>query len=199
MRLRNISLVVTLALVLVAATTLRASASLAPGIGFASGAADVFTINPDGTITKTVTGDSAIDGQDDLLVNVINNSGQTIYSLALSGGGIFAFINELSPPLDGPYLPNSGGVNPVYIGSTYGAAPVGGGGLYGYEGFLDSFTVTNINSGFVNFTGGLASGGTAWFALEGDPTAAATPEPATMLLLGTGLLGMLTARKRMTV
>jgi hypothetical protein len=82
---------------------------------------------------------------------------------------------------------------------------------YDYTGDLVTFSITDLSNGIVNFTGGLASGTSAYFSLEGVPTAnivvgsptsappstSDIPEPATYTLMaGSGLLLLTLSRLR---
>jgi len=116
------------------------------------------------------------DGADDTLVGVLNNSGASLTSIALSSStDIFGFDGD--------------GV------CTYIACP-GGADSVGYA--PASVTYTGINSaatsGTVNFNPGIANGGTAFFSLEEALTPSlimsGTPEPSTTVLLGIGIAGL---------
>lgn len=120
------------------------------------------------------------DGADDTLVGILNNSGSTLTSIALSSStDIFGFDG------DGvcTYIACPGGSDP----STYGPASVS------YTGINSTDT-----SGTVNFSPGIASGGSAFFSLEEALTAtqivSAAPEPSTLLMLGFGLAGIASFR-----
>jgi hypothetical protein len=99
---------------------------------------------------------NTLDGSDDTLVGIQNNSGGTVFNIHLtSNADIFGFDNTLGS-LDNNYLPL---LNP-------GTACTGG---VCYQGPNTTFSnIVNVFDGVVNFTGGLANGGTAYFALEGD-------------------------------
>lgn len=166
-----------------------ASATTCPAIGADTDCGFLITINADGSITAGSTGQPPYDlgsGSEDTLVGVVNNSSVALTSLSLSGTDIFAFDSD-------------------------GEATFPGGGNYGptgYEGPNTSFTITDNNSGIVNFlNGGVpGGGGTAWFSLEenlADVTGGVTigngvPEPATwaMMLLGFGAMGVAFRRSR---
>jgi hypothetical protein len=145
----------------------------------------ILTIGPNNVITGTVVpGALPYEGSDDTLVGVINNSGATFNgSITLSSGvPIFGFEGD--------------GICTI-VTATYCATAV-----TGYEGPLNTFSGINGagTSGMVNFTG-LANGATTYFSLElapaditggggiGVPTGA--PEPGALVLLGSGLLGLL--------
>lgn len=137
------------------------------------------------SVTNTGNG-NPYDNVEDTLVGLDNNTGATLNSITLTAtdntfGGLANFDG------DGPCAYNTSDC----FGTT------------GYEG--PNMTFSNIvcnNAGCdsvtVNFTGGLAAGQSAWFALEGTPATltggggigGATPEPGSLMLLGTGLLGL---------
>lgn len=176
-----------------------AHAGVCPALGDSSDCGFVLVYGPNGSVTTYSTngqnyGAGAIDttpydGSEDALIGVINNSGSTINMIHLSGagdgGGIFGFEGDGAGGYDatGPFGPT------------------------GYEGPNTSFSNISANGqdGDVNFIGGLLSGSTAWFSLEGSPSSldvsapppgTAVPEPATLALVFGGLAGLLSSRRR---
>lgn len=82
-----------------------------------------------------------------------------------------------------------------------------------YEGPLNTFTSISPDqtTGTVSFAGlGIGIGGTSFFSLEGSPASIAAsgglgtpvptptgvPEPTTLALLGTGMIGLIGVRRR---
>ena len=138
------------------------------------------------------------DSVEDTLVGIQNNSQNMILSfVSLTGTNIFGF--------DGDGISSYG--FPVPDASIFPSGYV----LTGYEGPISYFSITNNNSGIVNFIGGVNPGASTYFALEEQPSTIcpnndcggivtgggpSIPEPGTVLLLGAGLAGLGVARRR---
>lgn len=169
----------------------QANAGICPAVGLATdcgaqinvtaqsgGAASAFTVT-------NVGNGNPYDGVEDTLVGITNNSGATINSITLtSSGSADAFFFDF----DGACSSGAGG---------------GCSGTTGYEGPNMTFDTSGVDGSgngslVINFTGGLAAGASTWFSLEGTPNSLTggggiggqTPEPASLVLLGTGLLGL---------
>jgi hypothetical protein len=128
------------------------------------------------TVTASSPDLGPYDGADDTLIGVLNNSGASLASVALSSStDIFGFDG------DGvcTYISCPGATDPS------GYAPAG-------------VTFSGVNSaetsGTVNFNPAIANGGTAFFSLEEALTpsqiTSGTPEPSTTILLGIGIAGL---------
>lgn len=130
------------------------------------------------------------DGADDTLVGVLNNTSSTITTLSLtSNTDIFGFDGDGA--CSGAY-----GTIPGCAGATdpSGYAPLG---------VTFSNITANNSTGLVNFSPGLAPGGSQWFSLEEAlsvtqimPGPSPAPEPASLALFAVafGALGFLRLR-----
>jgi hypothetical protein len=145
-----------------APAALAASFTECPAIGASPGCEILLTVNANGTVS--VQGDSSagtFDGSDDTLIGIINNSATAVKAVTVSGPG-----SDLSG-FDGD------GICSGDYGSWNGSAgcPYG---PTGYEGPGTSFVTDPSlpDSAEVDFTGGLAPSGKAYFSLEGALTSA---------------------------
>lgn len=140
-----------------------------PHIGHDASCRILIVINANGSPTiVTDPSQGPYDGVEDTLIGVLNNSGQTISSLPISGSG--------SPA---PFLFDGDGIcdpNNYNVSFSPGANCSGNSyaGQTGYEGPDTHFTSINLagTSGTVNFNnGGLAAGASTYFSLEGSVNA----------------------------
>jgi hypothetical protein len=179
-----------------------ASFTQCPGLGADTlGCELLITFNADGSFTTvaSVPDQGPYDGVEDTLIGVQNNNAASLTMLHLIGSSsppIFGFDGDgactFTLCTGGDSTGYGGFVSATAIGVHSGAANnvffsgIGGGG----------------NSGDVNFRGGILTGGSAWFSLEGpvkiNTIVVGTPEPrAVSLLLCLGFVGFaIFARKR---
>jgi hypothetical protein len=164
----------------------------------------LITFNSDGSITSTFpnAAPSYDSGGDDNLIGIVNNTGSAITAINLSstvydifgfdGDGICATTGGLQTTTNPGYTFVGGG-NPC-VNST---DPSGYGGPY----TLATSNSSNDMSGFVTFgNGGIATGGSSWFSLEGPvdvnlTVGPGTPEPATFSLMGIAMCGLFLVRR----
>jgi PEP-CTERM motif len=167
------------------------AAPVCPNFGVATGCTTVITISSTGTLTAGAgpSPTNTYDGSDDQIVGFYNNWSSSISSITLNGGAgndIFGFDGD--------------GID------TYGATS-NAKDTSGYGGPDTYFTAISPDDtmGTVDFVTAIAPGGFTYFSLE-EPFSAsspitgtpggATPEPSTLLLLGTGVLGLATTVRR---
>ncbi len=191
MKLPHVAAVLTSALFL-------SSAALAqcPAIGTAPGCNEIITVNAGGTFSVTGVPANGVnyDGADDALVGIVNHSSSAISSIFLNGNGtdIFGFEG------DGISAAKFGAMGNSHDPSQYG----------GPNAFFSGIS-SDLTQGNVNFiTPIAANGGTGYFSLEesfnpnNPPTpgpgtgGGVTPEPGTLVLLGTGALGLVGSLRR---
>jgi hypothetical protein len=182
---------------------------------------ETFTINSNGTVTASAV-NGTFDGDDDVMVGVINNDTVSVGQITVTGSGIADFDG------DGPWAAGLSCLTNPVAGALGCLTPSqGGNGAVGSGGGNDPFdysggTTSNAcgvgcynvfsnylsgNSVQVNFSKPLAAnGGTSYFGLELPANAGSgggfgvtvTPEPASMALFATllGLSGLGLLRKR---
>lgn len=167
-----------------------------------TGCNDLITFAANGSITTTQPNANGFYdiGADDNLIGIINNTTSAITSINLSSAttDIFGF--------DGDGICGTNGAGTATPGYTF----VEGNpctniidtsfGTYGGPGVTYSNVSLNQQSGTVNFAGGIAPGGSAFFSLEGpvDLTLTVTsgvPEPATFSLMGIAVCGLFLIRR----
>ena len=133
----------------------------APPVGVSTTNAITYTVNPDGSISSSFdpTTGNPYDGFDDFTVGIVNLSAKPVSSITLNGPNIFGF---------------DGDGQATFTGNFYG--PNLGDGGFSYQGPRNTFQITNVNSGTVNFTTPLrtasptAGPDSTWWSMEGAPT-----------------------------
>ncbi|MGH9355073.1 MAG: PEP-CTERM sorting domain-containing protein [Terriglobia bacterium] len=166
-----------------------------PAVGQDTGCAVLITIGTGKALSfQTDSSQPSFNSSEaDTLVGVMNNSDALQYSIPISGKNIFGF--DFNGACMGSYTPGPSRCPDLFNAPTSYEG-------YDTKGNFDSFTVTSLNGGIVYFANGLTPGDTAFFSLEGAPgdinttPTGTTPEPASVLLMVTGLAGLALASKK---
>jgi PEP-CTERM motif len=184
MKMHHLAGLVTLGLLVPSAAF---AASACPAFGTATDCTTVIVIGANGSLNVIAgPGGSTYDGSDDQLVGIYNTSGVPISSVTLNGSGapIFGF--------DGDGVDTFGAPSNSKDGTGYG----------GPDSYFSNIS-PNGSIGTVNFITPIAALSSTYFSLElpftqGSITGSvgSTPEPSTLLLLGTGAAGLLTSLRR---
>lgn len=165
--------------------------SQCPAIGQATAGCDlVITVTDSGTTVATgpsygIAG-GTYDGSDDTLIGIVNNSSSPLSSIPLSSStNIFGFDGD--------------GIDSSPYNATGNSMDTSDGGYGGPDSYFTNINGSNT-SGTVDFVTALAAnGGTTYFSLEealipsqvvvGPTGSSVTPEPSSLVLLGTGIAG----------
>ncbi len=155
-----------------------------PAAGVATDCNLLVIFGSGGSISTSTGPQTNYDGVEDALIGVVNNSGKVLTSFNVSGSGSIPLFGFDGDGIDGHVV---------------GAPITGNPDTSGYGGPLGYFTniSSTMNSGTVNFFGGLADQATTYFSLENSISLAAppvftgsVPEPPTLPLFGLSLIGM---------
>ena len=174
------------------------SAAYTANSGGVNGGCNVLiTFNADGSITtsRPNLATSYDSGVDDNMVGIVNLTSSPIFSVTLtSTSDPFGFDGDGS--CDPTWFFNGGSGLAGFCANAAGGA-IGG---YGHNGVTFSGISANFSTGTVNFAGGIAPQTGNWFTLEGpvdlNLRVVAAPEPASLLLLGTGVLALARRRRK---
>ena len=156
----------------------------------------VITISPTNTVSVGIVNSNPYDGVEDQYVGVVNNGTQSISSLTLTGGSNSIFEFETTQG----YID---GIDTYGIASNSSDTTEYGGPNAFFSGINGAQTM-----GVVNFLTPIAPGGTGYFSHERSPSGGTftgqigggqVPEPSTLMLLGTGVLGLAARVRRFFV